>query len=161
MASSGKIQQGFIICIRFVQVETVNYIASNQIYFNVCFSSITVFHSNKTRFYRGIEGKEFIGTDFLFDNGTKYPEQECFRGDKIHPSGVRDVSKCKQGAPAFISYPHFYLGDESYRKGVVGMRPNEAKHRFEINLEPKTGVPLSVNARLQLNILIAPIPGIT
>lgn len=124
-------------------------------------SSITVFHSNKTRFYRGIEGKEFIGTDFLFDNGTKYPEQECFRGDKIHPSGVRDVSKCKQGAPAFISYPHFYLGDESYRKGVVGMRPNEAKHKFEINLEPKTGVPLSVNARLQLNILIAPIPGIT
>ncbi|KAI4463521.1 scavenger receptor class b type-1 sr-b1 [Holotrichia oblita] len=43
----------------------------------------------------GVIGKKYIGTDFLFDNGTKYPEQKCFVSDKPFPSGVRDVSVCK------------------------------------------------------------------
>lgn len=64
------------------------------------------------------------------------------------------------GAPAFVSFPHFYLADHSYRDGIVGMNPNRSKHEFSISLEPKTGIPLEVRAQMQLNILIQPIAGI-
>lgn len=64
------------------------------------------------------------------------------------------------GAPAFISYPHFYLADSSYREGIEGMHPNKTLHQFSISLEPHTGIPLQVNAEMQINIYIEPIEGI-
>lgn len=60
-----------------------------------------------------------------------------------------------------MSYPHFLHADESYRKAVIGMKPNEHLHGFSVTLEPNTGVPLNVSAALQLNIYIQPISHIT
>jgi len=40
------------------------------------------------------------------------------------------------GAPAFISFPHFFHADPSYRESVVGMQPNESKHQMFIDIEP-------------------------
>lgn len=45
--------------------------------------------------FDGIQGRMYIGDESVFDNGTKYPEMACFRGEDVFPSGVRDVSKCK------------------------------------------------------------------
>lgn len=64
------------------------------------------------------------------------------------------------GAPAFISFPHFYLADPSYREPIEGMHPNRSEHEFLISLEPHTGIPLQVRAQMQINILIEAIPGI-
>lgn len=40
------------------------------------------------------------------------------------------------GAPAFISFPHFYNADPSYREAVVGMNPQSHLHPFVLDLEP-------------------------
>lgn len=108
----------------------------------------------------GINGAKFVGTDYNFDNGSKYETQKCFGTDGI-PSGTRDISKCKYGVPAFISYPHFYLADPSYSTRVEGLQPNKMKHETHITLEPNTGVPLNASAKLQLNLYIENIKGMS
>ncbi|KAK4887314.1 hypothetical protein RN001_003585 [Aquatica leii] len=119
------------------------------------------FQHNGSESTCNISGKKFKGTDFAFDNGTKYSEQACFKGKQVIPSGLRDVSKCKFGAPAFISYPHFYLADPVYNESVIGMKPNKSEHESYLVIEGLTGIPLNVNVQLQLNILLEPITDIS
>lgn len=124
-------------------------------------SFITISY-NDTKEILGLEGRVYVGRENVFDNGTKYPEMKCFSNvNQTVPSGVRDVSKCKFGAPAFVSYPHFYLADQSYRDKIDGMTPNREKHELHIILEPETGIPLSVKAQLQLNLFIDRIKDVT
>lgn len=120
---------------------------------DIC-SSITLFQSDDIPSVAGIEGKSYVGTDYIFDNGTKYPEQACFNGVQVFPSGIRDVSKCKFGAPAFVSYPHFKHADPWYLSKINGLDPNGSDYSFKMSLEPNTGVPLEVDAQFQINILV-------
>lgn len=104
----------------------------------------------------GATGSVFIGTENTFNNNSR-----CYCvNNKCHPNGVREISTCRFQAPAFISFPHFYLADASYRDMVLGMVPEKEKHQFDISLHKITGVPLSVNARLQINIFVDKIKGI-
>lgn len=86
----------------------------------------------------------------MFDNGTKYPEKRCFcaKGhltgttgistsvEECEPSGVRSISKCRFGAPAFVSFPHFYNADPSYISNIIGLNPSRDLHEFYIAVEP-------------------------
>jgi hypothetical protein len=86
----------------------------------------------------------------VFDNGTKYPEKRCYcaknqltGSNKISacveecvPSGVRGISKCRFGAPAFVSFPHFYEADPSYVQNIGGLNPSKNLHEFYIAVEP-------------------------
>lgn len=108
----------------------------------------------------GINLYKYSATERSVDNGTKYPEYECFSyGDSV-PSGVMNVSSCRYGAPVFISFPHFYAADPYYLNFVDGLAPSRENHEFYLALEPSTGVPVQVAARLQANILIQPSPNI-
>ncbi|CAH1983914.1 unnamed protein product [Acanthoscelides obtectus] len=110
----------------------------------------------------GMESDKYVGTEEVFDNGTVFPEQKCFVPDHVQqPSGIRNVSLCKFGAPAFLSYAHFYLADEYYRSTIDGMKPNKSKHEMFIALEPSTGLPLRVQATLQVNLKLFNVKGIT
>lgn len=102
-----------------------------------------------------LTGVKFVGGADVFDNSTTCycPEGKC------PLSGVRDISACK-GAPAFISFPHFYLADPSYRNAVEGMYPDPEKHTFRMILEKVTATPLDVRASMQINVLMETIPGI-
>lgn len=126
---------------------------------DIC-SSIPIEYKD-TEVVHGVTGKRFIGTDFAFDNGTKYPGQACFHGEKVVPSGTRDISKCRFGAPAFVSYPHFYLADPSYVEAVKGMHPNKTDHEMSMSLEPSTGLPLHAQAQLQISLFIDSIPSMS
>lgn len=111
----------------------------------------------------GIKGHKWIGDDSVFDNGIKYPEMSCFCSatEESCPDllpGVFNASSCKFGAPAFISFPHFYLAHENYRENIEGMQPDKAKHEFSIAMEPRTGIPLKINAALQINLLMRSYP---
>ncbi|KAJ8971442.1 hypothetical protein NQ314_000698 [Rhamnusium bicolor] len=109
----------------------------------------------------GIEGHIYKGMEKNFDNGTVYPDMKCFIPEGVVQfSGVRNVSLCKFGAPAFVSYPHFYLADPFYRNDIVGMKPNKENHEVFISLEPRTGIPLKVNAAFQINLKLEPVEGI-
>lgn len=86
--------------------------------------------------YGGLSGKRFISTAEMFDNGTKVQSRACYCADvECQPSGTLNVSICKYGAPAFMSLPHFYLADESYRNSIVGMKPDKAKHEFSLAVQ--------------------------
>ncbi|KAJ1519336.1 hypothetical protein ONE63_004634 [Megalurothrips usitatus] len=109
----------------------------------------------------GIEGAKFEGDGMEFDNGTLNPDVACYSyKDNVMPSGVRDMSKCRYGAPAYVSFPHFLDADPWYINSVDGIKPNRSEHGFVINLEPNTGLPLDVKAQLQINIMLQPIKGI-
>lgn len=113
----------------------------------------------------GINGYKWIADDSVFDNGIKYPEMKCYcsADEKLCPdlkAGVFNASSCKYSSPAFISFPHFYLADKTYLDDITGLKPNKTLHQFSIALEPQTGIPLSINAALQINILIKPWSGI-
>ncbi|KAK2581278.1 hypothetical protein KPH14_008068 [Odynerus spinipes] len=80
----------------------------------------------------------------------------CYCNGECTPTGLINITSCRYGAPAFVSLPHFYKADPTLREQVVGMNPNEEDHNFYITLEPTTGIPLEVAARLQVNMLLQP-----
>lgn len=123
---------------------------------------VTLTYQNQS-LYQSIEGSKFISDKTMLDNGDIVKSRKCFCVNETtcEPSGVLDVSKCKYGAPAFISLPHFYLADSSYGKAVVGLKPLKEKHETFVIVEPKSGVPLEVKAQLQLNLMVEPIDGMS
>ena len=64
-------------------------------------------------------------------------------------------------SPAFVSRPHFFMADDSYlRQFQYGMRPDPSKHDSTFWLEPESSIPVKVEMRLQLNILLRKVEGI-
>ena len=93
-------------------------------------------YDNKIDFM-GVTGEKFISHKNILDNGTNVPSRKCYcENTECVPSGALNVSLCKYGAPAFISLPHFYLGDPSYRQSIIGMKPDEKKHGTYLIIEP-------------------------
>lgn len=86
----------------------------------------------------GVLGYKFTASERLVDNGTKYPENECyFDGrNEFYPSGVFNISACRYSSPVFMSYPHFYGADEYFKRQVDGMEPSQEKHESSVTLEP-------------------------
>ncbi|KAI4493242.1 hypothetical protein M0802_009530 [Mischocyttarus mexicanus] len=123
---------------------------------------VTLTYQNQSS-YESIEGNKFISDETTLDNGDIVKSRKCYCVNETNcePSGVLDVSKCKYGAPAFISLPHYYLADSSYGKAVEGLEPLREKHESFVIVEPTTGVPLEVKAQLQLNIMVEPIDGMS
>lgn len=71
-----------------------------------------------------------------------------------YPSGAFDISRCKFGVPILISAPHFFNSDSYYTSAVDGMKPNNEKHQFYMDLEPSTGTTIGLAARVQINYAI-------
>lgn len=123
----------------------------------------------------GVKTLKFSGGDRAVDNGTLYPENECYCNGECIPSGLFNISSCRYGTPVFMSFPHFYNADPFYHEQVEGMKPDKDKHQFFMSFEPvknifeclqyfhklsfqKTAFPLEIAARFQLNLLMTPIP---
>ncbi|XP_023016535.2 protein peste isoform X2 [Leptinotarsa decemlineata] len=100
----------------------------------------------------GVVGYKYSAGQRFLDNGTLIPENKCFCEGDCMPSGTVNVSTCKFGSPAFVSLPYFYKADPYYINSIEGMTPSEEKSDFFLVLEPRTGIPLQVAARLQLNM---------
>ncbi|XP_050293736.1 uncharacterized protein LOC126734243 [Anthonomus grandis grandis] len=105
---------------------------------------------------KGVLGYRFSANN-IFDNGTLYPENRCFCGEHCYPSGVLDVSKCRDNSPTFLSFPHFYAADPYYTNLISGMKPDAKKHEFYLIIEPKTGIIMNLQANMQVNMLLQPI----
>ncbi|XP_026677185.1 LOW QUALITY PROTEIN: uncharacterized protein LOC103506297 [Diaphorina citri] len=118
------------------------------------------FDYSRVESVEGVPGYRFVGSEYIVDNGTLDPSNECFCNGECVPSGVINVTSCRFGAPAFVSYPHFYKADPYFASLVTGMKPERDKHEFYLTLEPSTGIPLDVGARFQINLLLQPIESI-
>ncbi|KAJ2950288.1 hypothetical protein O0L34_g11653 [Tuta absoluta] len=125
---------------------------------------VTLTRTNDSVEVLGIKGVQFAANESIFDNGWRYPERACFcdevRDENCVPSGAMNISICRYGAPAFISLPHFLYSDPYYPSKLEGLEPNEDLN-FKLALEMVTGMPLSVSAHIQANLLIRHIPGIS
>lgn len=96
----------------------------------------------------------------MLDNGSVYPENSCFCPGECQRSGVMNVSACRYGSPGFLSLPHFHRADPWYLEQVSGLEPSASDHDFYLVLEPRTGIPLEVAARFQINIMTSPVQDI-
>ncbi|XP_063927143.1 protein peste-like [Zophobas morio] len=109
----------------------------------------------------GISGRKYQLDDYMLDNGTKYPETKCSCSGDCLPYGVFNISRCRYGSPAFGSLPHFHKAEPYFNSLVEGLHPEKEKHDFYIVVEPYTGFTLQARARLQINLLLHSIPGVT
>lgn len=106
-----------------------------------------------------IVGEKYVADETVFDNGWHVPENMCYctadaaTCPDLLP-GVMNVSECKFGAPAFISFPHFYLADPHYRVDIDGMNPSKEEHEMYLAMVRSAGIPLEVKAGIQINLLM-------
>ena len=132
-----------------------------EMYSNDLCRSLKFNFSRDEVYVKGISSYEFTADKYFFANATENPDNACFDSEDI-PSGVFDVSACRFGAPVFISLPHFYLADSFYADKIQsGLAPNASLHSTVFRVEPRSGIPLDVSARFQLNVKIQPISGIS
>ncbi|XP_051267597.1 scavenger receptor class B member 1 isoform X1 [Dicentrarchus labrax] len=108
---------------------------------------------------KGIPLYRFVAPKTLFANGTDYAPNEGFC--PCRQSGLLNVSSCRHNSPVFISHPHFFNADPVLLDYVQGLNPTEDEHGLFIDIHPQTGVPLNVSIRLQLNLYMKRVSGIT
>uniref|UniRef100_A0A023GDR3 Scavenger receptor class B member 1 n=1 Tax=Amblyomma triste TaxID=251400 RepID=A0A023GDR3_AMBTT len=102
----------------------------------------------------GINLERFVAPRSTFQNGDNYSANACFDTKFQLRSGVMDLGPCQHGAPVALSFPHFYMADHYYLEQVEGLQPNSTLHRFQLDLEPKLGLTVSLRGRIQLNTVI-------
>ncbi|XP_055729659.1 scavenger receptor class B member 1-like isoform X2 [Salvelinus fontinalis] len=107
----------------------------------------------------GIPLYRYVAPKTLFANGSDYAPNEGFC--PCRQSGLLNVSSCRSNSPVFISHPHFYNADPVLLDYVQGLQPTEDQHGLFIDIHPETGVPLNVSIRLQLNLYMKKVSGIT
>ncbi|XP_027137943.1 scavenger receptor class B member 1 isoform X1 [Larimichthys crocea] len=108
---------------------------------------------------KGIPLYRYVAPKTMFANGTDYAPNEGFC--PCRQSGLLNVSSCRHNSPCFISHPHFFNADPVLLDYVQGLHPTEDEHGLFIDIHPLTGVPLNVSIRLQLNLYMKKVSGIT
>ncbi|XP_041970345.1 scavenger receptor class B member 1-like isoform X2 [Aricia agestis] len=109
----------------------------------------------------GIEVYKFTFPEHMLDNGKHIEENKCFcREGKCLPEGLIDVTDCYYGFPIALSYPHFYKGDDILFEKVEGLTPNREQHETRLYINPKSGFPMDLSAKIQINMAIGNIDSI-
>ncbi|XP_044285396.1 lysosome membrane protein 2 isoform X2 [Varanus komodoensis] len=108
----------------------------------------------------GISAYRFVPPKKIFANASVNPDNAgfCVPAGNCFGAGVLNVSVCKQGAPIFLSPPHFYQSDEAYVKDIDGMHPNKKDHELFLDINPMTGVLLRAAKRMQINVYVRKLP---
>ncbi|XP_056131578.1 platelet glycoprotein 4 [Lampris incognitus] len=89
------------------------------------------------------------------------PDNHCFCKNRLVTknctvAGVLDTGSCRDGAPVYISLPHFLHGSPSLREDVLGLSPSGEHHSTYLDVEPTTGFTLRFAKRLQVNMMYGP-----
>lgn len=64
------------------------------------------------------------------------------------------------GFPIALSYPHFYKSDPSLLAKVEGLEPKQDKHESYFFIQPKSGLPVDLAFRFQINMALQDISSI-
>ncbi|XP_061439363.1 lysosome membrane protein 2 isoform X2 [Rhineura floridana] len=108
----------------------------------------------------GIPAYRFVPPEGLFANASVNPENAgfCVPAGNCFGAGILNVRACKEGAPIFLSPPHFYLSDDRYINDIDGMHPNKEEHETFLDINPLTGVLVRAARRLQINAYLRKLP---
>lgn len=106
----------------------------------------------------GLEGYLYSVADDFLDPPDLNPDNKCFckNPSKCLKKGLSDMTPCYYRIPAAMSLPHFLDGDPSLLEDIDGLNPDPEKHRTRIILQPSIGVPMHVNSRIQINLVMYP-----
>jgi len=58
------------------------------------------------------------------------------------------------GFPIALSYPHFYKSDPSLLEAIEGLEPKKELHESYFFINPKSGIPLDLASRFQINMAL-------
>ncbi|XP_030558451.1 scavenger receptor class B member 1 isoform X1 [Drosophila novamexicana] len=106
-----------------------------------------------------VPGYRFTPPEWVFADVDSHPDNMCYcpaGKPSCSPNGLFNVSLCQYDSPIMLSFPHFYLADDSLRTQVDGISPPEKEqHQFYFDVQPKMGTTLSVRARIQINLAVS------
>jgi len=105
-----------------------------------------------------VPGYRFKPPMNVFGTPEENPYNSCFcpQGPPCTPSGFFNVSFCQYDSPILISFPHFYLADDSYRTRFEGISPPDPeKHSFYMDVQPLMGAGLRAKGRVQINLAVS------
>lgn len=100
----------------------------------------------------GLNGYLYSMPDDFLDPSN--PDNTCYCKKKCLKKGLSDMTPCYYTIPAAMSLPHFLKGDPSLFNNLEGLNPDPEKHAAKIILEPSTGIPMNVNSRMQINLVM-------
>ncbi|XP_012270978.1 scavenger receptor class B member 1 isoform X2 [Orussus abietinus] len=102
---------------------------------------------------KGLHTYQYKFVENELDNGAFNPENKCFcRQGRCLPAGLIDVTDCYYGFPIALSYPHFYKSDPSLLAAVEGLEPRPNEHESYFFIQPKSGLPVDLAFRFQINM---------
>ncbi len=80
----------------------------------------------------------FIPSLKSFESAINNIDNQCFCIEKSECGfdGLFDLSLCRNGAPMFLSNPHFYDADTKLLNLVDGLKPDKIKHESFYDIEP-------------------------
>lgn len=58
------------------------------------------------------------------------------------------------GFPIALSYPHFYMANPEISEKVEGLTPDPAKHESYFFIQPRSGSPVDLAFRFQINMAL-------
>ncbi|CAL4075742.1 unnamed protein product [Meganyctiphanes norvegica] len=134
----------------FIQFYTSDLCMSPKLYFK-----------EELRDKWGVRTYRYAADNHTFSNSSVVPENKCYcvKGN-CAPTGMLNAESCQVGAPAFVSYPHFYLADPIALTNLEGIKePDPNRDMFHIDMIPELGVPTQVAARVQINLRVHPYKG--
>ncbi len=82
----------------------------------------------------GIRLLQFTVPPQGLQNSTLFPPNTDYYAFGL--SGVENTTSCQQGAPIYMSKPHFLDADPWFSERVKGMNPDPTKHNTIVNIEP-------------------------
>ncbi|XP_016838425.1 scavenger receptor class B member 1 isoform X4 [Nasonia vitripennis] len=113
------------------------------------------------KYVKGLYSYKYKFMDHELDNGHFNPENKCFcRQGMCLPYGLIDVTDCYYGFPIALSYPHFYDSDPSLLEAVEGLSPVQELHESYFYIQPKSGLPVDLAFRFQINMALQDISAI-
>eukprot|EP01104_Vermistella_antarctica_P017998 TRINITY_DN6538_c0_g1_i1.p1 TRINITY_DN6538_c0_g1~~TRINITY_DN6538_c0_g1_i1.p1 ORF type:complete len:578 (+),score=110.87 TRINITY_DN6538_c0_g1_i1:159-1892(+) len=111
---------------------------------------------NGTTTYLDIPLLHYIVNPDEFGNVTEVPAHYVYYANG--PTGVQNLTAASQGAPIFISKPHFLDADPYYLSMLEGISPpNATIHDTFLDVEPNTGLVMNAAKRLQMNVMVQPL----
>ncbi|CAD6998695.1 scavenger receptor class B member 1 [Ceratitis capitata] len=116
-------------------------------------------YEKEVQIKENVLGYRFTPPENVFGDVESNPENACFcpaGQPSCSPKGLFNVSLCQYDSPIMLSFPHFYLGDDSFLTAVEGISPpDKDKHTFFIDVHPTMGTTLRARARVQINLAVS------
>ncbi|XP_047513560.1 scavenger receptor class B member 1 [Pieris napi] len=109
----------------------------------------------KDTYKDGIKVALYTPPESTLESAELNPDNRCYcDGNQCPKRGLQNISPCQYNAPVYLSYPHFYDADPSLLEAVEGLSPDKEKHESYFLIQPKIGVPLEGQIRVQLNLKV-------